>query len=785
MHTPEITFLYGAVLLFLLFFYLGTAKHRSKKIAGTVLTLGISAFCLWAFFDIGIKRGIDLGGGSSFTVQLSPGVSDDGSQKIITSDSVQQAIGILEKRLNPDGAKDLQLVPQGTDRINIQMPGVGPEEVEAVRKQIEQVAHLEFRLVHRNSEGELASMKATGRPAIGYVEMPGTEHKTDPTAPASYLVSARPDLEGKYVKNAYAYPDPLQGWTIGLDFDSLGADLFAKLTSAHVGERLAIIVDGEVISAPNLKDAILTGSAVISGDYKEAQARGLATALENPLENPMSIIEESSVTAAFGEQTVKQGIYTGYISAVLIALFLVIYYRFAGLIALIGLAVCMLVVFGALALFNFTLTMPGIAGLVLTMGMAVDANVLIYERLREEIKNGKSIASALESSFEKAFSAIFDANFTTLISAVVLFYLASGLVKGFAVTLTIGIFGTMLGALIVTRVVFNWLIDANLLKKITVTQIIPDRIFNVMSLSRAFFIGTLLATVVVVGMFFVKGKEAIGIDFRGGALTRFEIKEGQRIEASSVEAILTEAGLKGFYVQESSTGTNELITVRSEYEDGTKVKSLVEAKHADQVSGGQIERVGSVVGKELAIRSLIAYAIAMIGMLIYLTIFYEWSFALAAMVALFHDCVLAIGVSVLFGQQLSVIHIGALLTVAGYSLNDTIIVFDRIREMLKTRSGSLRDLMNEAVSATLSRTLLTSVTVLMSMGVLYVYGGPSMRDFALPILIGVVVGTYSSIYIASALVLWYVRVTGKNLRNQILETEARREAIKNAASTGA
>jgi SecD/SecF fusion protein len=785
MHTPEITFLYGAALLFLLFFYLGTQKHRSKKLAGTILTLGISAFCLWAFYGIGIKKGIDLGGGSSFTVQLSPGVSDDGSQKTITSDSIQQAIGILEKRLNPNGEKDLQLAPQGTDRINIQMPGVEPEEVEAVRKQIEQVAHLEFRLVHRNSEGELASMKATGRPAIGYVEMPGVEHKSDPTYPSSYLVSARPDLEGKYVKNAYAYPDPLQGWTIGLEFDSVGTELFGKLTSAHVGERLAIIVDGEVISAPNLKDAILNGSAVISGKYKEAEARGLATALENPLENPMSIIEESSVTAAFGEQTVKQGIYTGIVSAILIALFLLIYYRFAGLIALIGLAVCMIVVFGAMALFNFTLTMPGIAGLVLTMGMAVDANVLIYERLREEMNNGKSISAALEASFEKAFSAIFDANFTTLISAVVLFYLASGLVKGFAVTLTIGIFGTMLGALIVTRVVFNWLIDANLLKKLTVTHLIPDRIFDVMSWSRFVFIGTFIATLVVIGMFFVKGKDSIGIDFRGGALTRFEINEGQHINASEVEKLLTDSGLKGFYVQESSTGTNELITVRSEYEDGTKVKDLVESKHANEVKGGQIERVGSIIGKELAIRSLIAYALAMLGMLIYLTIFYEWSFAFAAMVALLHDCILAIGLSVMFGQQLSVIHIGALLTVAGYSINDTIIVFDRIREMLKTRSGNLRDLMNEAVSATLSRTLLTSFTVLTSMGVLYIYGGPSMGEFALPILIGVIVGTYSSIYIAAGLVLWYVKFTGKNLRNQILETEARREAVKNAASSGA
>lgn len=773
MTTPEITFIWGAVLLFLLFFYLGTSVHRSKKLAGTVLALGVSAFCLWAYYGIGIKKGIDLGGGSSFTVQLTPGVADDGTQKIISPDSIQQAIGILEKRLNPNGENDLLMAPQGTDRIMIQMPGVDPEAVDSVRQKIEQVAHLEFRLVHKGGAAN----------AIGYVSLPGKEHKNDPTYPATYLVKNRADLEGKYVKNAYAYPDPMKGWVIIIDFDTTGAQLFSDLTGEHVGEQLAIVVDGEVISAPNLNERIPNGRAEISGKFTEQDARGLATALENPLENPMTIIEESSVTAAFGEQTIKQGVYTGIVSAVLIALFMLIYYRFAGLIALIGLAVCMLMVFGAMALFNFTLTMPGIAGIVLTMGMAVDANVLIYERLREEIKSGKSLASALEASFSKAFSAIFDANVTTLIAAVVLFYLASGLVKGFAVTLTVGVIGTLLGALIVTRVCFNWFIDSGTLKTLTVTQIIPDKVFDVMKWSKHFVIGSFGLAALVCVMFAVKGKDSIGIDFRGGAITRFEIADGQRVETPDVEKALQKAGIEGFYVQESTTGTNELITVRSEYDDGTKIKGLLEGEFTGKIKGGQTERVGSIIGSELAYRSALAYAIAMLGMFIYLVIFYEFSFALAAMIALFHDCVLAIGVAVLFGQQLSVIHIGALLTVAGYSLNDTIIVFDRIRETLKTRSGDIKDIMNEAVSHTLSRTLLTSVTVLMSMGVLYMFGGPSMREFALPIIVGVVVGTYSSIYIASALVIWYTKLTGKNLRHQIRETEARKEAAKAAVQS--
>ncbi len=778
MNTPETTFIWGAVLIVLLFYYLGTTAHKKKKIAGTVLSIAMSIFCLQAFFGIGIKRGIDLGGGSSFTVQLMPGTDDKGQPKHISNDSIQQAIAILEKRLNPNGEVDLVMTPQGEDRINIQMPGVSNDAVAGVREKIQQVAHLEFRLVHPQSETELARIKATGGLAVGYVEMLEVEEKDKEgkviSTGTSYLVKSRADMEGRYVKNAYAYPDPTKGWVIILHFDSEGSKIFGDITTAHVGERLAMIVDGQVVSAPNLNEPITGGTAEISGGsngFKEEEARRLATALENPLENPMKIVEESTVSAAFGEETVQQGIKTGVVSTILVAVFMLIYYRLAGLIALVGLAVCMLVVFGAMALFNFTLTMPGIAGIVLTIGMAVDANVLIYERLREEMNAGKTLAAALDAAFEKAFSAIFDANITTLISAVILFYLATGLVKGFAVTLTVGIIGTLLGALIVTRVCFNWFIDANILKNIKVTHIIPEGIHDMLKWSKPFIIGSGVLFLISILAFFVRGKDSVGVDFRGGAKTQFLVAAGAEVPVGEVENALKAAAIEGFYVQESTNSSGTLVSVRSEFDDGTKVKSILEEKFTGKLTGGQIERIGSTIGKELAVRSTIAYILAMTAIFIYLVIFYEFSFALAAIIALFHDCVIAIGLCVLFGQQLSVIHIGALLTIAGYSINDTIIVFDRIREMLKTRSGDLKDLMNEAISATLSRTLLTSLTVLMSMAVLYFFGNPSMKEFSAPIIIGVIVGTYSSIYIGSALVLWYVKLTGTSLKHQVMESQ--------------
>ena len=559
----------------------------------------------------------------------------------------------------------------------------------------------------------------------------------------------------------------VEGWAINLNFNTEGAELFYKLTAAHVNEQLAIIVDDEVLSAPNLREAIAGGHCRITGKFKEKEARSLATALENPLENPMQIIASNNVSAQFGKQTIKQGIYTGIAGLVMTALFLLIYYRLAGLIALVGLFVTLLMVFGSMSLFDFTLTMPGIAGIVLSVGMAVDANVLIYERLREEMRAGKSFVAALDAAFEKAFSAIFDANITTLFSAIILFYLGSGLMKGFAITLAVGIVGSLLGALIVTRVVFQWFTDANILKSINVTEIIPHGIFDVLSKARPFIIGSFLLMVASIVVFPMKGVDAIGIDFRGGAITRFDVAADATVDAHEVEKVLKDGGFDA-YVQENSTGTGKLITVRSEESEGLKVKDTLEKHFVGKLKGGQSESVGSIVGKELAIKSSIAFGIAMLCIFIYLVIFYELSFAFGAIIALLHDCIITIGLCVILGQQLSIIHISALLTVAGYSINDTIVVFDRIREIIKSRNGDIRDIMNEAISLTLSRTLLTGVTTLGPMAALYFFGGPAMKDLSLPIIIGVLVGTYSSIYIASPIVLWWSKWTGKSLRREVL-----------------
>ena len=769
--SPIFTFLFGAALLMILLVYVGTTELKRKRILGTLLTVLATALALYTIEKIGLKKGIDLQGGSEFIVELQPSPDADGKIKAVYPTDIQQAISILEKRLNPNGEKDLLLAPQGENRILIQMPGVTEAEVKNVRTQIEKVAKLEFRMVHPDSASEIAQLKASGTLSVDHVEMKSKEGPP-------LLVKSRPDLDGKYVSRSYAYMDPQKGWTIILEFDSKGGELFGKLTEANVGRQLGIIVDGEVFSAPNLNEAIFGGSASITGRFKEEEARALATILENPLENPMAIVSESSVSAAYGESSINQGKWVAIAGLIMTTCFMLFIYRLAGLIAIVGVLVNLSLLFGGMALFQFTLTMPGIAGIVLTIGMAIDANVLIYERLREEMANGKSLAAALESAYEKAFSAIADSNITTLISAAILFAISGGLVKGFAITLIIGLISSMFGALVVTRIIFMWVIEKGILKKLTTTSIIPDRVFDILSKAPTFIIASLVVTAISFGALIVKGKTSFGIDFRGGAIVHVELKEGKNIADSDLDALLkpltTEDGksIGSFYPQRKANATGgDVIAIRSEFEAGPAIEQAIKSKYQDVVQGTQVSRVGASIGSDAAKVSIIALLVALFGIFMYLVLRFEYAFALGAIVALFHDVLMVPGLCVLFGQELSLIHIGALLTIAGYSINDTIVVFDRIRETIQQGGkGGIRQLMNEAICKTLSRTLLTGPTALAPMVVLLFLGNPAMLEFALPITIGVILGTYSSIFIASPLVLWYAKKTGTSLRRQVMET---------------
>jgi len=781
------TFFFGFSLLVLFTWYLFTESDRVKRILGTVLTVAIAAFSVWAFLPPNdvlsadgqtvlrpgkIRRGLDLEGGTSFLIRLVSEKQDDGTMKEITPSMVDQAVEVISKRVDALGTSEPVIAPAGGDRILVQIPGLDPQRLEETREQMKKVAKLEFRLVHPQSDSLIPQIEA-GAAVLppGYGIEPYETDRKGKKSISQLLIKKKPDLLGSHVTRAGA-GFGTEGWEVSLEFDSVGADLFGKLTDQVYRERsqMAIMLDGKVQSAPGVKTGpIYGGQAQISGgSMGEAEARNLASALENPLQTPVSIEEERSASASLGEDAIQSGLRAGLVGIALTIVCVLAYYRAAGMIANIALAVNVVILFGALGSFGAVLTLPGIAGIILTLGMAIDANVLIYERLREELAEGKSVKTAVNHAFDRAFSAIFDSNLTTLITAVILFWMASGPVKGFAVTLMMGIMASMFTAMVVTRNLFAWALEWGWIKQIKMSNLIGGTNINFLGKRRMAALLSILVICASIAIFAMRGERNFGVDFKGGDRLTLDAA-GPRPSDNQVRDALGEINLSDIVVQTEASSTKQFLTVRSADGTSSRIAAHLMAKFPDAKFTKQgEEHVGGLVGTELARNSLIALALGMVGILIYVTLRFEFSFALGAIVALLHDVIITIGVFALFGRELSLVFVGAVLTIAGYSVNDTIVVYDRIREGIKAgRKGSVQDIMNMSVNETLSRTILTGGVTLLTTTGLYFLGGPVLNDFALAILIGVLVGTYSSIFIAAPIVLWW----SGDLRAEIKRSE--------------
>ena len=765
--TPGFTFLAGISLLALFGWYFATSGARLKRILGTILTVLLVAFCVTTLYppDKTIRLGLDLQGGTSFLIRLSP----EGDRSI-SPDTLDQAVEVIRKRVDQFGVSEPVITPQGADRILVQIPGLAPEQIAAARQQLAQVAKLEFRLVHPENDRLIAQVReGIDLVPAGYRVETQKEISEGPEIKEELLVKVRPDLLGDRVRKAFPTYDE-QGWGVALQFDREGANLFGQLTEAHVGKRFAIVLDGRVQSAPVIREPIYGGHASITGDFTEEEVRNLASVLENPLQTPVTVEEERSVSATLGSDSIRSGVCAGLVGLALSFLFIIIYYRFAGLVASIALILNLVLLFGAMAMFNFVLTLPGIAGIILTIGMAVDANVLIYERLREELATGKPLNVALNAAYDRAFSAIFDSNVTTLITALILFWKATGPVKGFAVTLTIGIVASMFSALLVTRNCFNWAIASGVLKRVTMSNLIKATNFDFLSKRRLSVGISALVILVSAVVFAVRGEKNFGIDFKGGDLLVMEAQK--KVDEGDVRAVLKQIDLEESVVQTEKSSGKEFLTIRSAPGTSDRIEKLLDEKFPEaKFRVEQSDKVGKLVGDELARNSLIALGLGIIGIFIYVTVRFEFAFALGAIIALLHDVILTIGAFALFDRELSLIIVGAVLTIAGYSINDTIVVFDRIREGMRTANAvSLQFIMNRAINETLGRTILTGGTTVLSTLALYFLGGPVLHDFAFAILVGILVGTYSSIFVASPIVLWWSRWTGKKHRESQPET---------------
>ena len=703
-----------------------------------------------------IRLGLDLIGGNSFLVEMDM----TNVEPPLRRQAVEEATNILRKRLDKYGVAEPLLQPVGESRILIQMPGLAESDKEDVRSTLQRTAHLEFRLVHKENDRLVEEMKRPGfiSPA-GYERVQVKEHG-ERGRTETVFVFRKAVLSGQAVKSAFVAFEQMSNLPyVSLEFTPEGATAFGKITTEHRGERLAILLDGEVYSAPVIQTAILGGTAQITGRFSLQEAAELANVLENPLAAPVKIVEEREVSASLGKHSIDSGITASLVGAILVVLFIAFYYYFAGMIANFALLLNVVILLAVLVTFNATLTLPGIAGIALTIGMAVDANVLIYERVREELLAGKRIAAAVVAGYRKAFGTIIDSNLTTLITSVVLIAFGTGPVQGFGVTLTIGICASMLTALLVTRLVFDYLLNFGKLQTIRMRHWIKETSIDFLGMRKWGFAiswAMILAGVVVIG---IRGQHTLGVDFAGGDSVL--LTYAKEVDIGAASEALAKAGLKDILpqYQGDASGSAKYLSVKCESGGGDKVEPALQAAFPDaafQQVGA--DKVAPVVGKEILWSATKAIFISLIAILIYVSIRFEFPFAVGAVVAILHDVLMTVGWYVMTGRQFNATFIAAILTIIGYSINDTIVVFDRIREDLRLgKHGTLQEIMNRAINETLGRTILTGGSTFLATLSLFIFGGGAINDFAFCFLVGILTGTYSSIFIASPIVLWWNR----------------------------
>ena len=700
-----------------------------------------------------IKLGLDLQGGSSFLVRLETGkLATNASREV----AVDNAIEVLRKRVDRFGVAEPLIQKQGDDRILIQMPGLGEAEMESVRTAIKKAAFLEFRMVHKDS----ADLVQQGITPPGYELLKEIKNLPDGSKIATPVIVSKervPGLSGNNVKNAFFTRGNMNDPQIAFRFDADGAVAFAKLTTENVGKQMAIILDGELYSAPVIRTPITEGSGSISGgSMTEKEANDIAAIMQNPLEAPVVVETETKVAPSLGESTIKSGIQSAIWGTIAVAVFMMVYYLVAGLVADFALLLNIVILLGIMSMFGTTLTLPGIAGIVLTAGMAVDANVLIFERIREETAKGKSLRGALAAGYSRAFGTIFDSHVTTLISSIILWYMGTGTIKGFGVALTIGVAASLFTALVVTRLVFDVMISMNIMKSMPMLHIIRTTKLDFMKLAKPAFIASWLIIVVGLGVGISRGKHMFNHEFLGGdsVTLAFTQKVDQDKLLQTLKPVVGEPLIQ---YEKQVVGTGESLRVTAGTNTTDKIVSTLTTTYPQagfKLTGA--ESVGPTVGQEIMQSAIVAFLLSLLGILIYVAFRYEFSFAVAAIVAILHDILMTIGIYAIAGREVNATMIAAILTIIGFSINDTIVIFDRIREDLKLGvRGTFRELINQALNQTLSRTIITSGTVFIATAALYVFGGGAINDFAFTFLVGIITGTYSSIYIASALVLWW------------------------------
>ena len=664
--------------------------------------------------------------------------------------------------------------------------------------------------VRKANYAEVAAQKGyAARLAAFHVPDPRYQFMLEKTGDGSYrpafVARSSPTgtskrFTGEYLTSASVERDPAGSLAISFSLNSEGARLFTQITRNYVahgpknptdrGRQLAIILDDVLVSAPVLQSEI-GAHGQITGHFSAAEAQQLANDLNSgALPAPLEILAESSVAPTVGEDAIHAGLVAAGLGFCLVALFMFIYYWFTGLVANVALfldiallpaalvfVANVLGVFAKDASMGSTgslalpvLTMPGIAGLVLTLGMAVDANVLIFERIREEFQRGSSAGTAIKMGYGRAFTAIFDSNLTTILTGVILFIVGTGPVRGFAITLTAGVVISMFTAVIVTRLVLDNVVDPDRMKPFRMLQFFKTPKFDFVRLGKITTITSLAVILVTVSLFFVraftKPASVLAVDLTGGTSIVYSFKQEAKPAVGDIRKVLDPFDNATIIQYQEGMGDSTLLvktghSAETAKEKGVKdvgghvTKLLQDAFKDADIKLLSVDEIGSMVGADLKKSGTWAVILSLCAILVYVGFRFEFGFGLGALVALAHDALISLGLFSICGRQVSLIVVTALLTIIGYSVNDTIVVFDRIREDLrKDQKSSFKDLCNHALNACLGRTVITSVTTFFAVAALFAFGDGSIYDFALTMAIGVVAGTYSSMFIATPIMMW-------------------------------
>jgi len=690
----------------------------------------------------GIRLGLDLAGGVSITYEA---VKENPTDK-----EMQDTITRLRQRVDEIGQNEANIYQEGDNRINVDIPGA--TDAEKTLKTLGKVGDIFFILATNHLEYVTDETTGSGEYVLS-------------TEWADIVATGDLILDGKDIKDAESnsYRDNAGMVThyVYLKLNEQGKDKFAKVTTAHVGEPIAIIYDGKIVSVATINEPLTTGEAQISGSFTAKEAEDLAVTIRVgalPLE--LRELRSNVVGATLGAEAVNTSLLAAVIGIIFVLLFMAIRYRFPGVAADLALVIYVGLIVVCLNLLEITLTLPGLAGIILSIGMAVDANVIIFSRIQEEIGAGKTVRSSIKLGFSKAFSAIFDGNITTLIAAVVLYGLGSGTIKGFAATLALGIVLSMFTALFVTRFILYAMYDMGIDKEGQYGQVTGYKERHYTKHGKKFvLISVVLILAGFLGMGIGKANSgeilAYGLDFKGGTSMTVSFPEDKEISVPELETIVKEKTGKDAVINLVSGSNGATIRTQEMTEDerNTLIDYLV-ATYGVQEKEIEVQSISGTVSGEMKKDAILAVAVATVCMLIYIWFrFSNLAFALSAVIALLHDVLIVLMIYAVGRISVGNTFIACMLTILGYSINATIVVFDRIRENLKERlkKETYLDIVNKSIAQTFTRNIYTSLTTFFMVAALVIFGVSSIKEFAIPLMAGILCGAYSSICITGLL----------------------------------